>query len=181
MSRRVPSCSVMTSAARVAVTGPSGPSSRHSTSRAFPVRAAAASWLLTAARDGRSTNAVSALPVAYPGGAPIRSPARPFARRTVASASSTNKGTGAWANTARSRARSALSESAGGGRFSGGGFGQLGQHLDGGVELGEGGVEQGSRVGAGHRRGLAQRIAPLRQADEVGVGAIRPGVLRHFS
>ena len=68
-----------------------------------------------------------------------------------------------------------------GGRFSGGGFGQLGQHLDGGVELGEGGVEQGSRVGAGHRRGLAQRIAPLRQADEVGVGAIRPGVLRHFS
>ena len=179
----MPSCSVITSAARVAVTGPSGPSRRHSTSRAFPVRAAAASWLLTAARDGRSTNAVSALPVAYPGGAPIRSPARPFARRTVASASSTNKGTGAWANTARSRARSALSESAGAAAAGspGGGVGQLGQHLDGGVELGEGGVEQGSRVGAGHRRGLAQRIAPLRQTDEVGVGAIRPGVLRHFS
>jgi len=112
-SSRVPSWRVMTSAARVAGTGPSGPSSRHSTSRAFPVRATAASWLLSAARDGGSTNAVRAFPVAYPGGAPIRSPALPFARRTVASASSTNKGTGAWVNTARSRARSALSESVG--------------------------------------------------------------------
>jgi hypothetical protein len=74
---------------------------------------AAASWLLTAAREGGSMNAVSDLPVAYPGGAPISSPALVLARRTVASCSSTNSGTGALLKTARSKVRSALSESAG--------------------------------------------------------------------
>jgi len=63
-SSRAPSCMVRTSAVKVASTGPSGPSSLHSTCLAVPVRAAAASWLLTAARDGRSTKAVSARPVA---------------------------------------------------------------------------------------------------------------------
>jgi hypothetical protein len=110
-SSRAPSCNVTASTVRDASAGPSGPSSLHSTCRAVPVRATAASWLCTAARDGRSTNAVSGLPVAYPGGAPIRSPALPLARRTVPSGSSTNKGAGAPWKTPRSKARSALSES----------------------------------------------------------------------
>ena len=63
-SRRAPSCSVATPAIRLASNGPAGPSSLHSTRLVFPVLATAASWLCTAARDGRSTNAVSSLPVA---------------------------------------------------------------------------------------------------------------------
>ena len=63
-SNRAPSCIVMTSTVKVASTGPCGPISLHSTWRVVPVRAAAASWLLTAARDGRSTKAVRARPVA---------------------------------------------------------------------------------------------------------------------
>ena len=44
-------------------TAPSGPSRRQLTWRDRPVRAAAASWLCTAARDGRSTKAVNIFPV----------------------------------------------------------------------------------------------------------------------
>ncbi len=106
-SRRAPSGSVVTPAIRLASNGPACPSSLHSTRLAFPVLATAANWLCTAARDGRSTNAVSGLPVAYPGEAPISSPARPLARRTVPSGSSTNNGAGALWKTARSRPRSA--------------------------------------------------------------------------
>ena len=54
----------MTFAVRVAGTGPAGPSSVQSACLAVPVRAEAASWLCTAAREARSTNAVSGLPVA---------------------------------------------------------------------------------------------------------------------
>jgi len=61
-SRRAPSVSTL--AVRVAGTGPPGPSSVQSACLAAPVLAAAASWLCTAAREGRSTNAVSGLPVA---------------------------------------------------------------------------------------------------------------------
>ncbi len=110
-SSLAPSGNVTASTNRDASAGPSGPSSLQSTCRAVPVRATAARRLCTAAREGRSTNAVSGLPVAYPGGAPIRSPALPLARRTVPSGSSTNKGAGAPWKTPRSKARSALTES----------------------------------------------------------------------
>ena len=61
------------------------------------------------------------------------------------------------------------------------GLDQLGQRLDSGVEFGERGVEQRPRIGAGHRCRLTEPVAPPGQVGEVSVGAIRPGVLRHFS
>ncbi len=61
------------------------------------------------------------------------------------------------------------------------GLDQLGQRLDSGVEFGERGVEQRPRIGAGHRCSLTEPVAPPGQVGEVSVGAIRPGVLRHFS
>ena len=61
-SSRAPSSSML--AVRVAATGPAGPSSVQSACLGAPVLVAAASWLCTAAREARSTNAVSGLPVA---------------------------------------------------------------------------------------------------------------------
>ncbi len=102
----------MTSSSSTALITASRPSSEQATRRPLPVLTTAASWECTAARDGRSTNAVSALPVAYPVPEPSSSPARTLARRTVPSRSSRNIGTGALANMARSSRRSASVESA---------------------------------------------------------------------
>ena len=57
-------------AVSVTSTGPSEARIRQPTVRGLPVRATAASSVWTAALKGRSTNAVSGLPVAYPDGDP---------------------------------------------------------------------------------------------------------------
>ncbi len=94
-----------------AVTGPPAVSSRQETERGCPVRVTAASCVAKAARNGRSTNAPSGLPVAYPVGAPSSSAALLLARRIVPSCSSRNSGTGACWNTACSRRRSVRTDS----------------------------------------------------------------------
>ena len=65
--------------------------------------------------------------------------------------------------------------------FPGIGLHQLAQDLDRGVEFRERGLKQRLRVSAGHRRGLAEVLAPPRQLGNIGVQAIRPAVLRHVS
>lgn len=54
---------------------------------------------------------------------------------------------------------------------------QLGRRVERGIQLDERGVEQGQRIGSGHRRGLAEGIAAPGQAGEVSVRAVRPGGL----
>ena len=92
-------------------TGPSPLSSRQPAVRCLPVRATAASCVCTVARKGRSTNAVSGLPVAYPVGDPSSAAASLLARLIVPSCSSRNSGTGACWKTACSSRRSARTDS----------------------------------------------------------------------
>ena len=161
----------MTSSSSTALITASRPSSEQATRRPLPVRTTAASWECTAARDGRSTNAVSALPVAYPVPEPSSSPARTLARRTVPSRSSRNIGTGALANMARSRRRSASVESA---PWSPGrdGLGpQPRGRVDRPVQLGERGLEQLRQRGAGQGGGLPQRAGTRAERGNL---ALRP-------
>ena len=163
-------------------TAPAAVSSPQRNCLVSPLRAAAARWVAAAGRDGRSMKAVKALPVAYPGPEPSRSPAAALTRRTVPSLPSRNNGTGACWKTACSSLRSAcaaaeepwpplprLIRAA-----------VRGQRGDRGVQFGERGLQQGRRVGPGQRGGLPERAVPGLEAGDLTASAVTARRLLHW-